>query len=117
MARELQFFIDGAWVDPAVPARAPVIDPSTGEAFTEIAMGSAADVDRAVAAARQAFPAFAATSVADRIALLQGIVEVYRRRREELARTLSREMGAPLQFALDSQVSAGEAHLVKTIEV
>ncbi len=117
MARELQFFIDGAWVDPAGPARAPVIDPSTGEAFTEIAMGSAADVDRAVAAARQAFPAFAATSVADRIALLQGIVEVYRRRREELARTLSREMGAPLQFALDSQVSAGEAHLVKTIEV
>ncbi len=51
MENARKFHIDGAWVDPVTPAFLAVIDPSTEEAFEEIAMGSAADVDRAVAAA------------------------------------------------------------------
>ena len=62
MSHDLQFYIDGAWVDPIAPKTLDVIDPSTEEAFAKIAMGSAADVDRAVAAAKAAFPAFSRTS-------------------------------------------------------
>ena len=55
MSHNMQFFIDGAWVDPITPQAIEVIDPSTEEAFTRISGGSAADVDKAVAAAKAAF--------------------------------------------------------------
>ncbi len=115
MSHHLQFFIDGQWVDPVEPRRLAVIDPSTEEAFTEIAIGTAADVDRAVAAAKAAFPAFAATSKAERLALLKRILEVYNERFDDIADAVSREMGAPLSFALDSQAWAGRAHMESTI--
>jgi aldehyde dehydrogenase (NAD+) len=60
MQHERQHYVDGAWMDPLEPALLDVIDPSSEEAFTQIAVGGAADVDRAVAAARAAFPAFCA---------------------------------------------------------
>src|SRR6478735_8530706 len=103
MAHELQFYIDGAWVDPLDGQRIDVIDPSTEEPITQIAMGGKRDVDRAVAAARAAFPAFARTSREERLALLRRIVEAYQPRIEELAATVSREMGAPVKFARESQ--------------
>src|SRR5687767_11623339 len=71
MNNHLRFYIDGAWVDPARPATLDVIDPSTEEAYTTISIGSAADVDRAVAAAKAAFPAFSQTSKDERLALLR----------------------------------------------
>jgi aldehyde dehydrogenase (NAD+) len=114
---ERQFYIDGAWVDPVVPRVLDVIDPATEEPFAQIALGSAADVDRAVRAARRAFPAFAATSRGERIALLQRIVKGFEARREELARAISREMGAPYKFALNSQVGSGPGHLNEMIRV
>lgn len=116
MAHELQFYIDGAWVDPVTPKTLDVIDPSTEEAFAQISLGSAADVDRAVAAAKRAFPAFARTSREERLALLRRILEVYKRRAPDIALAVSREMGAPRQFALDSQTWAGGAHLARIIE-
>ncbi|MBS7538030.1 aldehyde dehydrogenase family protein [Ancylobacter lacus] len=115
MSHHLQFFIDGQWVDPVEPRRLAVIDPSTEEAYTEIAIGTAADVDRAVAAAKAAFPAFAATGKAERLALLKRILEVYNERFDDIADAVSREMGAPLSFALDSQAWAGRAHMESTI--
>ena len=69
MQHEKHFYIDGKWVDPVKPAFLDVIDPSTEEAFTQIAIGSAADVDRAVAAAWAAFPAFARTTRKERLDL------------------------------------------------
>ncbi len=117
MAHELQFYIDGAWVDPLDGERIDVIDPSTEEPITQIAIGGKRDVDRAVAAAKAAFPAFARTSREERLALLRRIVEAYQPRMEELAATLSREMGAPVKFARESQVPVGMAHLKKMIEV
>ena len=59
MPNNLKFYIDGAWVDPVVSAPLDVIDPATEEAFTQISAGSKQDVDRAVGAARAAFPSFA----------------------------------------------------------
>ncbi len=115
MSHHLQFFIDGRWVDPVEPRRLAVIDPSTEEAFTEIAIGGAADVDKAVAAAKAAFPAFAATSKAERLALLKAILEAYNDRFDDIADAVSREMGAPRPFALDAQAWAGRGHMEATI--
>ena len=50
MVNRLQFYIDGAWVDPAVKKSTPVVNPATEEAMYEVALGSKADVDKAVAA-------------------------------------------------------------------
>ena len=116
MTHDLQFYIDGAWVDPVVPARIDVINPATEEADTAISAGSAADVDKAVAAARAAFPSFSQTSKADRLALLRRILDAYNARAEDIAQAVSQEMGAPLSFARSAQVWAGRVHLEATIK-
>ena len=116
MSNHLKFFIDGAWVDPAVPAALDVIDPSTEEAYTQISLGAKADVDKAVAAAKAAFATFSLTSHADRLALLKRILEVYNERFEDIAQAVSQEMGAPLAFARDAQAWAGRGHMEATIE-
>ncbi|HVJ52039.1 MAG TPA: aldehyde dehydrogenase family protein [Aliidongia sp.] len=116
MSHELQFYIDGAWVDPVTPHTIDVIDPSTEEAFTRISAGSKADVDRAAAAARAAFPAFSQTSKAERLALLKRVLEAYKARYDDVAAALSREMGAPAKLAQTSQAGMGVAHLTKMIE-
>jgi aldehyde dehydrogenase (NAD+) len=116
MSHALQFYIDGAWVDPVTPARLEVIDPATEEAFAEISLGTAADVDRAVAAAKAAFPAFSRTSRDERLALLRRVLTAYQARYAEVAATLSREMGAPAALAMNSQAAMGTAHLNKMIE-
>ncbi len=99
MSHALQFYIDGAWVDPAELKRLAVIDPSTEEPCGEIAIGSAEDVDKAVAAARRAFESFSLTSREERLALLRRLQTIYERRLDELGAVISREMGAPLPFA------------------
>ncbi|MGF7162413.1 aldehyde dehydrogenase (NAD+) [Rhodoligotrophos appendicifer] len=111
MKHATKFYIDGAWVEPLSADRIPVIDPSTEEAFGEIAAGTAADVESAVAAASRAFPSFAATSKAERIRLLGRILECYEDRRREVAAALSQEMGAPIRFALEGQAQTGINHL------
>ena len=117
MQHERQHYVDGAWVDPLEPVLLDVIDPSTEEAFTQIAVGGRRDVDRAVAAAKAAFPAFARTTRKQRLELLQSILEEYNKRREDIAEILSREMGAPLKFALERQAATGTGHLTRMIEV
>src|SRR5688500_11213722 len=115
MSNHLKFYINGAWADPATPRTLDVINPATEEPFTAISIGSAADVDRAVAAARAAFPKFSQTSKAERVALLKRIIECYRARMEDIAQAVSAEMGAPITMARDSQAAAGLAHLQSTL--
>jgi len=117
MPHEHHHYVDGAWIDPLQPALLDVVDPSTEEAFTQIALGGTADVDRAVAAARAAFPAFARTTRKERLDLLHAILTEYNKRRHDIAEALCQEMGAPLQFAFDSQSAAGASHLARMIEV
>ncbi|MBB3809172.1 aldehyde dehydrogenase family protein [Pseudochelatococcus contaminans] len=112
----LKFFIDGAWVDPVVPRTLDVIDPATEEPFAAIAVGAAADVDKAVAAAKAAFATFSTTSREERLALLRRILAAYNERAEDLAQAVSREMGAPITLARKSQVASGQGHLEATIE-
>src|SRR5262245_18763054 len=111
MSNRLKFYINGAWVDPVKPATLGVINPATEEAYTRISIGSVADVDRAVAAARATFPSFTLTSKEDRLALLKQMLEIYNKRAEDIALAVSDEMGAPMDLARHSQVAAGRAHL------
>ena len=115
MSNHLKFFINGEWVEPVVPVALDVVDPSTEEPFTQIAVGSKADVDKAVAAAKAAFPAFSRWTQAERLTLLKRILWEYEKRAEDIAQAVSREMGAPIAFARDSQVAAGHGHLSATI--
>jgi aldehyde dehydrogenase (NAD+) len=116
MKNATRFYINGAWVEPLGTATLPVINPATEKPFATIAMGTAADAARAIAAARAAFPAFSQTSKAYRLGLLQKMLALYNERAEEIAQVVSDEMGAPLQFARDAQVWAGRAHLEAAIE-
>ncbi len=117
MAERLKFYIDGAWTAPFNGKTMPVVNPSTEEAMYEVALGSAADVDKAVAAARLAFESYSISSREDRVSLLQRIVEVYKSRMKEIAAAISDEMGAPLAFAERAQAGAGLGHLMTTLEV
>ncbi len=116
MSNALKFYINGAWVDPVTPKTLDVINPATEEAFATISVGSAADVDRAVAAARAAFPAFSQTSRQERLALLRRILDVYKARIKDIAEAVSSEMGAPMGLALNSQAGVGASHLESTIK-
>jgi aldehyde dehydrogenase (NAD+) len=117
MSNNLKFYINGAWVDPVTPHRIAVIDPATEEAFTEISGGSAADVDKAVAAARAAFPAFARTTKKYRLELLKDCLAAYNRRFDDIAEACAREMGAPIGFAKEAQAFVGQGHFQALIDV
>lgn len=111
-----KFYIDGAWVDPVTPAFLDVINPSTEEPIAQVAIGTAADVDRAVTAAKAAFPAYSQTSREERLALLQRVLDAYQARYEQVAQTLSREMGAPIGMARNAQAAIGVGHLTQMIK-
>ena len=117
MVQRMKFYIDGAWVDPVTPKTRPVINPANEQPLYDIALGSAADVDKAVAAARRAFESFSQTTRDERVALLTKIVEVYKSRAKDLGAAISDEMGAPLPFAERFQVGAGLGHITSTLDV
>ena len=111
MLEKRQFYIGGHWVDPATPHDFPVHDPATEDACAVIALGAAADVDRAVAAARAAFAGWAATPVAERRAALERLGRVMDERLSDLGEAISLEMGAPIDFATNDQAACGPWHL------
>jgi aldehyde dehydrogenase (NAD+) len=111
-----QFFIDGEWVDPISQESLDVIDPATERPIATIVLGGEADVDRAVAAARAAFPSFSETSEAERIALLERVIGVYRSRMSQIATAVRLEMGAPKKLAARAQAPAGLGHLMTTLK-
>ncbi len=111
MPSSKQFYINGEWVAPLKAHDHPVIDPSTEQPFATISLGSAEDCDRAVAAAKAAFPAWAATPPAERRALVVRILEQYEKRKEEMAQAISQEMGAPIDLAREQQAPCLPWHL------
>jgi aldehyde dehydrogenase (NAD+) len=111
----LKNYINGAWVDSIGGKRHEVISPSTEEPCTEITLGTVADVDAAVAAAKAAFKTYSQTSREERVALMERIVEEYKKRIPDLARSMATEMGAPMSFAQTAQVGAGIGGFMGTI--
>jgi aldehyde dehydrogenase (NAD+) len=113
----LKFYIDGQWVDPVEPKQAEVINPATEQVSGHISLGSAADVDKAVAAARRAFVTWSQTSREERYDYLKAIKAEYERRQSELGEAIMEEMGAPSALAKGFHVYLGIGHLQTAMEV
>ena len=106
-----KFYIDGAWADPVEGLKTiEVTNPATEESAGTIAMGSRADVDAAVKAAKAAFPAWSTTSREERIAVLERVVEEYKKRYGDIADAITEEMGAPASLSQRAQAAMGVAH-------
>jgi aldehyde dehydrogenase (NAD+) len=106
-----KFYIDGAWSYPASDRRFPVLNPATEAQIGEIALGSATDVDNAVAAAKRAFQTYSQTSLEERLSLMQRMLKISRDRLEDLAQAMSAEIGAPITMAREVQADAAIGHL------
>ena len=113
----VQFYINGEWVDPVNPQHLDVINPATEESIAKIAMGNSDDVNKAVAAAKNAFDSFSQTSKEDRLSLMAKILEVYQSRYDEIAETISSEMGAPLWLSKAAQAATGAGHFATFMEI
>jgi aldehyde dehydrogenase (NAD+) len=116
MREYLKFYIDGEWVAPAELFTLDIENPATEQISGRVAMGSEADVNRAVKAARKAFATWSQTTREERIAVLQRIAEEYQARSSDIAAAISEEMGAPAALANGFQVGLGIGHLTTVIE-
>ena len=112
-----RFYIDGRWVDPVQGRVANLINPATEESSGVVSMGSGADVDAAVRAARRAFQSYSKTTVAERRLLLQRVLKVYQRHFESIAQAMTLEMGVPIKFSREAQTAIGVGHLEAMIDV
>src|SRR5688572_12733970 len=113
----LDFYIGGEWVAPAEPRTLDVVNPADESVAGRISLGSSADVDRAVAAAKAAFPAYSESTREQRLELLQAIAVEYQKRYAEIAEAITEEMGAPSTLAQRAQAAVGIGHLQAAIEV
>ncbi|SIQ78312.1 aldehyde dehydrogenase (NAD+) [Rhizobium sp. RU20A] len=111
MLDKRKFYINGEWVDPITPNDLTVLNPATEQAIAVISMGSAADIDRAVAAAKTAFATYGRMPIDERIALLEALLAIYTRRYDEMAQTITLELGAPITMSTDQQAHVGIGHL------
>ncbi len=116
MQNNLKFYINGEWVNPTTPNQFDVINPATEEAFTQISLGSKEDVDKAVAAAKEAFPSYSKWSVEARAALLQRVLDLYKIRHDEIAKAISLEMGAPITMSKADQAAVGSNHFQSALD-
>jgi len=113
----LKFYINGAWVDPVTPKSIDVINPATEQPAGRISMGSAADVDKAVKAARAAFETWSKSSVDERVALFEKLIEEYKKRYADMAAAITEEMGAPAVLSQKAQAAMGIGHLQSALGV
>jgi aldehyde dehydrogenase (NAD+) len=109
-----KFYIDGEWVEPAGSSRFELVNPATEEPFATISLGSPEDVDRAVRAARRAFPAYSRLTPSERIDLLEQIIATYRKREADVMAVLTQEMGAPV--SLTGHTAAAVAEIRQAID-
>ena len=111
MLDKRKFYINGKWVSPSKPNDLEVINPSNEDPYAVISLGSKEDIDKAVKAAKTAFESWKKTSKEQRLKLLEKLLEVYKKRFNEMAKAISDEMGAPMDWATEVQTGSGQAHL------
>src|SRR3954471_23051821 len=114
MQERLQFYMAGKWGNPIEQQTSVAINPANEEAFARVSLGSKADVDKAVAAARRAFESYSRTTREERLALLDKIIAVYKGKYQAIAEAISQEMGAPLWLSKAAQAATGLGHLTET---
>jgi len=117
MREYMKFYIGGQWVDPVTPKSLDVINPADESVAGHISMGSAADVDAAVKAARKAFASWSTTSREERLDVMQRIVEEYQKRYGDMADAITEEMGAPASLSQRAQAAMGMAHMQTAIAI
>ena len=110
-------YIGGRWVDPLGADRRDIINPANAQKSGEMTLGTEADVDAAVDAARTAFETFGFASVSDRLELLQNIIAEYKARMAEMAEVITLEMGAPKAWAEGAHAPSGLGHLMTAVEI
>ena len=111
MLDKRKFYINGKWVSPSKPNDLEVINPSNEDPYAVISLGSKEDIDKAVKSAKTAFESWKKTSKEERLKLLEKLLEVYKKRFNEMAKAISDEMGAPMDWATEVQTGSGQAHL------
>ena len=116
MLEKLKFYIDGEWVDPVEPRSLDVVNPATEQVYGRISLGSAADVDKAVAAARRAFDSYSQTTREERLELLKAILAEFKNRHNDVAEAIMDEMGAPWALAKGAQALSGSQHIKAAIK-
>ena len=117
MREALKFYIGGRWVEPVEPRSIEVRNPADESVVGHLSMGGAADVDRAVKAARAAFPAWSETSREERLDIMQRIVSGLKARHAELGRVICEEMGANAEFAHQVHAGVGMVHMKTAMRV
>ena len=105
------FYINGKWVKPYKKNDFPVINPSNEEVFATISLGSKEDTDAAIKAAKNSFNSWKETSKAERIKLLEKLLENYKKRFDEMAEAMSLEMGSPIDYAISTHAASGQSHI------
>ena len=111
MLSKRNFFINGKWVAPIDGTDFPVLNPATEEAYAMISLGGMADAETAIKAARAAFPSWSMTTPQERAGYLKALLAVYEARSDEMAESISTEMGAPIDMSMTDQTGAGRSHL------
>ena len=116
MKEKLQFYINGAWVESHSSERIEVINPANEELIGHVTAGTAADIDKAVQAANEAFKTYQDTSKDDRIEILNNIITEYENRYDDFVQTITEEMGAPIWLSEKAQASTGIKNLHETLD-
>jgi acyl-CoA reductase-like NAD-dependent aldehyde dehydrogenase len=112
-----ELFINGAWIKPSTAELMDVVNPATEEIVSRFPLAGAADVDRAVDAARRAFPAWSARPLTERLGLLQSLYDLFAKEREDLSQRTTAEMGAPITFARQFMTELTMKAIARTIEI
>jgi aldehyde dehydrogenase (NAD+) len=111
MLDKKNYYIDGKWISPLEPRNYKVIDPSNEEPCAEISFAGKEDINKAVSAAKIAFETWRFTTKEERLELLEKLYEIYNKRWDEMSKTITLEMGAPMDFATKLQTGAGASHI------
>ncbi|MDB3951810.1 aldehyde dehydrogenase family protein [Gammaproteobacteria bacterium] len=116
MKDKLQFYVNGDWVESDSSERIEVVNPANEELFGHVTAGTAADIDKAVQAANEAFKTYQDTSKDDRIEILNNIITEYENRYDDFVQTITEEMGAPIWLSEKAQASTGIKNLHETLD-
>lgn len=110
-------YINGAWVKGENPSFRDVVNPATEDVSGKMLLGTAGDVDAAVAAAKAAFETFSQTTREERLAILDRIIAEYKKRMPEMAEVITLEMGAPAFLANKAHAPSGIGHLMTARQI
>ncbi|QQK80751.1 aldehyde dehydrogenase family protein [Salicibibacter cibi] len=116
MRNYTKHYINGEWVESTGSETMDVINPATEETVGKISLGTQEDLDRAVKAARAAFPSFSTTSKEYRVELLENIAQEYKKRKEDIVAAITEELGSPVGMSDNVHYQMGLAHFETTAQ-